>query len=370
MKIRVLFTVFLLALSFALSANKTPQIDSTNSQEGQETIVPAQEKESGTILSVQEDNVFSEKEPGNLAQIRDNTKETADNTKKGGYETLTIILSVLAFVIAIVTMFYTIRTYRSQKETQKNTTPLFTKEKQHEVLMALSERLLENYLEICVARIKMEKSKNNIPSELVFSAFHIDSSELHLELFYNESYDKEVVFMYRSTEYAMMSYLKSLIDQYNNWCQIINTHIMQKSLDYDILKQEVDFRIIRKLLNIIEHLSVASNKIFKDKIEIRNHLVKYIWARKNISEHYGKEKTVGDAYDEVTKKSLDRINLLSKDYWEHIYKDFNFANLSTLEKDFDIFKLISYIDYIVLWDLINKEKSPTIKFDDKKMKRK
>lgn len=310
-------------------------------------------------------------------QIERNTKDTALNTKKGEYEVMTIILSGLAFIIAGITLFYTYQTFKSQKKTQENTTPVFTREKQHEVFKALSERVIENYLKAGVVRVKMETNSGIVPTELFFPSFQLNSEELHMELFYDAKDDisktneeKDVVFMYECSEYAMVSNLKSAIDQYNDMRKIIISQIQQQKLDFNIIMQEYDSYIIKSIITIIKLLTNTSNKIYKEKEDLRCHIVRYFWARKNL---YTSPKEYPDLLlneKEFSKKSLQEslcaFTNVTISEWNTLFEGFDLSKARIPEKLTNVIDLMNYSAIAIAGDIMRYTEYPQYKYASKK----
>ena len=59
--------------------------------------------------------LWSQSDPA-IKAIKFNTQTTAENTAKGGFDYITLTISLLAFLIACVTLYYSIKTYRSPKK--------------------------------------------------------------------------------------------------------------------------------------------------------------------------------------------------------------------------------------------------------------
>lgn len=327
------------------------------------------------ILSLGSNNMLAQNDNKSLELIEVNTKTTADNTQKGGYEWFTIIISSLAFFVALRTYIVSRKTLASQKATQENTTPVFTREKQHEVFKALSERVIENYLEAGVVRVKMGTNPGIIPTKLFFPSFQLNSEELHMELFYDAKDDiiktheeKDVIFMYECSEYAMVSNLKSEIDQYNDMRKILISQIQQKKLDFNVIMQEYDSYIINSIITIIRLLTNTSNKIYKEKEDLRCHIVRYLWARKKI---YTSPKEYPDLLlneKELNsfQESLCAFTDVTQRDWNILFDGFDFSKAGIPEKLTNVEDLMSFMHIAIAGDKLKRyTKYPQYKYASK-----
>lgn len=313
-----------------------------------------------------------------MTQIKMNTKETADNTKKGGYEILTIVISSLAFLTAFVTLLITRLTYKSQEQTRRNTTPIFTKDRQYEVLISIAETLIDQIFHAYV--IKYNFIRNNvssIPSGIVFDPIYIDSSELHLELFYDEKgniWDKtsKASGMTGLSNYSILSNLKQNIDSFNKRYDILTKQILDKSLDIETIKFEYYRYIIRGLLNLLGSVADVTDRIFNKKVDVLTHIIQYVYYEMIMNTCHVLSES---ATDEIITISFDEKNLEKvkkemfkkmpgikklfdgeKDVWESFffnrYSPFNFefSNLNRINMSHEVFMgfvmICVYINYI------------------------
>lgn len=376
MRIKVIYSIFLLALSLTLSANETLQNDSTNSQ-----IVPQANKVVTNSISNNPDeinvvpspneNQSQQSDNNDISEIRKYTKETANNTEKGGYDIGGIILSALAFITALVTLIFTIRTYKSQKQTQKNTTKVFTREKQYEVLVSISEKIIDNYIEAGTIKLYTSLMKLPVfPSNMLFTSQYIDFEELHLELFYDlYEEDESATYTYRFSGYSRMSKLKNGIQHYNNIIKTISNQLQEKRIDYDMIKREYNHYVFDTLINLLCQISAISNEYLKDddkRIDMRKNMVYYIWERsgkviyslEEIESHFNsimqKFKDDNDPKYEITNSILSE----SKALLGGLFEGFDLSKAIRIEPDLNVDKLALLLVYAIIGDFIDKENVP------------
>lgn len=216
-----------------------------------------------------------------MTEIRDNTGQTAQHTKKGSYEYATIFISSFAFLTAVVTLYYTVYTYISQRETQKNTTPAITKLNQIETLYDIATRLLDNYEKSLAIRVCLSKyAKNKLVSPLNLVSQIIPTDEIHLELFYGDGDSKEVKNSYisqieRNSPYMVISEIKEEIKIYNRYLEIIANELVNPSFDIKYKKSVFDNCVLYKPIDILYKICNAVNNIYGDKYDIRVHFVEF-----------------------------------------------------------------------------------------------
>ena len=353
-------------------------------------------------LSLGYNSMFAQNDNESLEQININTRATAYNTKKGNYEYLTLGISSLTFFAAIITLIFTIRTYRSQKKTQENTTPIFTKEKQYEVLVSIAESLIDNLINAYEIKLKMQNSKNNsIPSELLFNCNSIDSSELHLELFYDDEKDAKDDYIENSntslllrhpSKYSIMSSFKNMIDSYNTIYNTIASQVQEQIIDYETIKKEYNHYVIGEIIVLLRYLLYINVMVFETKMgKINRHIAQYIYYsmirslsdKAGIIGHYDGESTIQYEKElriekiktEMSKKVtgintlFDDTNTALESLYEAVYLSCNSYGLSNLDNtkiDFDYF--LDMLRLCVYGRLNNQDvEIPSIKYKIKKV---
>ena len=90
-----------------------------------------------TYITVQTDSLV-------FKTIAESTSKTAVNTSLGPYDWVTLSVAALALLIALITLSYTIRTYASQRQTERNTRKV-TFEVQRTLICSLVTELLDRY---------------------------------------------------------------------------------------------------------------------------------------------------------------------------------------------------------------------------------
>lgn len=395
MNIRLPFFAFFLAVSFIMNAqNNSAQVQIKN--EISDTIT-------ATSMLTSKKPEPQQSDSNELAQIRQNTEDTAKHTKKDGFDICGIIISFLAFITAGITLFYAYRTYKSQKQTQKNTTPLFTKDRQYEVLCSIAHTLIDIYIEAGVVKVKIgindetnkEKKSNftKIPSEMLFPSQFIDSNELHLELFYenrekvistsNKTNKNSKITMFDSSDYLLISTLKSMIDGYNNVRKILTQQVLEQNVDYRVLIEEYDASVIRQIPLILKQIQRVTEKSFSDKEDIRNQIVKYVCYRKYNyrNDNLGQRSVTEDDINSYKIHALSKFHMLFPALWFDLYKGFDVPQ-SFIENGGDVPEVLlaeeykktngyhiftTNLDMAILGDMKNKYgKTPSINYHQMK----
>lgn len=132
-----------------------------------------------------------------MVAIQKNTELTADHTQKDNYDYLAVAISVLAFIVAGITLYYTIRTYRSQKKTEANTTPSINRDIQKYLLLEQLTNIYDIYVYLFALFFYLRKHKHKaMPSEHFWNAIEVRLDQFHESLFYNNIEDwKKFLFL-------------------------------------------------------------------------------------------------------------------------------------------------------------------------------
>ena len=285
-------------------------------------------------------------------------KEIAEYLELTIWDWVAVLIALISLIVALFSLYVAKNTLKSQRKTEKNTLPLFTKEKQYEVLVSIIDSFVDNLIEAYVIKLKMQKNKRHIiPSELLFPSNFIDSRELHLELFYNEKEDtdqdrSEFLIMLKPSDYSLMSNLKKMIDTYNKNCNTIAHQAENQLLDYSTIKSEFDYFIIGEILLLLRYISYIASVVFKRGIN--KHIIEYVYKimAEVVNEYEGKTTAIrwaGDEYsinideDRIEKvkkqmfKNIAGIDLLfndTKEMWGNLFESYHFSyKLKNFEKE-------------------------------------
>ena len=62
------------------------------------------------------------------------------------WDWIAVVVSFCSFVIAVMSYLIARNTLKSQRQTEKNTMPVITKERQYEVFKSIENQILSNYI--------------------------------------------------------------------------------------------------------------------------------------------------------------------------------------------------------------------------------
>lgn len=275
-------------------------------------------------------NVSSQSNDSNsdytMRQIKNNTWQTANNTQKDSYYYLSVVISIMGLSVSCITLFYTFFTYKSQMQTQKNTTPILTSDNQYEAFVSIGQNLIDNYLDALVMRTKLIKSKpTEYISDINFLYQKIDTESIHVELFHS-AMPSEGTFFINDSLYLKINKIKHSIDVYNHYYDIIAKHCCDKSIKKDVIFDELDNFISNYILHILIEMTEFCKEAFIRKTDLREHLVSYIWFRKNIHTLIESDNRLNqNDYD------LEMANIISEainvELFELLFEDFDFSSV-------------------------------------------
>lgn len=140
------------------------------------------------LLSLTSSLTLSAQSDPAIKAIKLNTQTTAENTAKGGFDYITLTISLLAFFIACVTLYYSIKTYRSQKKTESNTTKFSAKQERIE-LRHLGVQLINNAGAFFVAEELQTEDNNLYINSQLYEGMLIDIDRLHTDTFMGKGID-------------------------------------------------------------------------------------------------------------------------------------------------------------------------------------
>ena len=125
--------------------------------------------------------------------IKENTERTAQHTEKGGYEYLSLSVSIFAFFIAGTTLYFSVRTYHSQKRTEKNTLRWPAKQERANLRRIAWSLILSYRKLLAIESILLWKRKFPLPEN--FKNMKINIEDLHLNEYFGEDIDYNSLFI-------------------------------------------------------------------------------------------------------------------------------------------------------------------------------
>lgn len=146
------------------------------------------------------------------------------------WDWVAVIVAILSFVIASFALGVATKTLKSQRQTEKNTTPIMTTSIQKFLLKEILIRLFCGYMKINTLKMVLEESLyQTTVSKILLSDIKIDEGDIHVELFY----DNDV-------SYRLIRGLLDEIRLYNRYVDIVIDHQEQDCKDKGVLEQEMD----------------------------------------------------------------------------------------------------------------------------------
>lgn len=196
-----------------------------------------------------------------MVAIQKNTELTADHTQKDNYDYLAVAISVLAFIVAGITLYYTIRTYRSQKKTEANTTPSINRDIQRYLLLEQLTNIYDIYVYLFALFFYLRKHQHKaIPSEHFWNSIEVKLEQFHESLFYNNI-----------EEWKKFSFLKDAHRTIDNDLKILRASIENREATGEDNEREFGHLIdeagyilwaYKPVIEDIYHLNY--NKVLKD----------------------------------------------------------------------------------------------------------
>lgn len=215
-----------------------------------------------------------------MEAIQKNTELTADHTQKDYYDYLAVAISVLAFIVAGITLYYTIRTYRSQKKTEANTTPSINRDIQRYLLLEQLTNIYDIYVYLFALFFYLRKHQHKaIPSKHFWNSIEVKLEQFHESLFYNNI-----------EEWKKFSFLKDAHRTIDNDLKILRASIENREATGEENEREFGHLIdeagyilwaYKPVIEDIYHLNY--NKVLKDYFfESKNSKIEKLFKAKYI----------------------------------------------------------------------------------------
>ena len=145
------------------------------------------------------------------------------------WDWLAFAIAILSFVVASVSLIVAVRTLRSQRQTERNTTPIMNPEIQQFLVDELFDRLFDGYIGLHALRESLAKvGFDAYPpgDELMDFALRVD--DIHCELYYNDP-----------VKYRMFQGFREQMENYNRRLVAFGRNLGNPSLSAQYLKQDL-----------------------------------------------------------------------------------------------------------------------------------
>lgn len=146
-----------------------------------------------------------------MTKIEQNTAQTASNTQLGTFDYLTIVVTIAAFIVALITLFFAKVTKDLQEMTERNTRRVSLKH-ERTTLRHMSWKLLKAYNNLCTIEGVINEGLS--PATINFRRMMIDISSLHIY----DSFDIEIPNRGIQLLYKLQSQIEVLNNQLERRC--------------------------------------------------------------------------------------------------------------------------------------------------------
>ena len=132
-----------------------------------------------------------------------------------------VLIALFSFLLAICSFWVALKTLRSQKQTQKNTTPIMSLSIQESLLMETIAYAYQTIIQMYALSVLLSRKKHKlIPEESVIQGFCLPIDYIHEELFYEDE-----------NKFGRIHYLKNSIEGYNRYIKSVSTHVYEYGLN-------------------------------------------------------------------------------------------------------------------------------------------
>ena len=157
----------------------------------------------------------------NESWIHRQVVEFAEKYGLSTWDWVALIITILSFLIAVLSLIIATKTLSSQKQTQKNTTPIMSLAIQETLLMEVIVNAYNTIVELYSLHILMSRNGYKLyPEESLLQSFCLPSDYIHEELFYSDE-----------NKYGRIHQLKSVMENYNRYVKSIANHLYERGLE-------------------------------------------------------------------------------------------------------------------------------------------
>ena len=220
---------------------------------------------------------------------------------------LAIIISFSALIVAVITLLVNIKSLKSQKYTEKNTLPVINESVQKSLLFAFLMKLLTSLMQMVALKSFLEDEKYEYyPSEHFLLTSKLPQDTFHSELYHNAL-----------PTYRFIQIYESQVEEYNSRIDVFLSHLKGSSINSNILSREIN-QIIKlnnyltaKLDEMMDKYIETSQKEKQFK-EWMDKMVYYYRINKdeNHPDYYNDILIFQNTYHNFCKDEKDRKDLL------------------------------------------------------------
>ena len=176
---------------------------------------------------------------------------------------IAVSIAFLSLWIAIWSLRIAIKTLRSQKQTEKNTTPIMSKDIQEFLLRLQIARFADAFMKsTAIMDILAAKKYKSYPSDDIMNSIKIPVDIIHSELFYDDA-----------QTYKDLQGLYEKLVAYNNLVDVIIEHLKNNSVSEKVLEKEFD-RLLKRISILYRDwymfMAITYNYDYKNKESFEN----------------------------------------------------------------------------------------------------
>ena len=161
-------------------------------------------------------------------------------------------IALLSLCIAIWALVASIKTLKSQKQTEKNTNPIITSSIQEFLLKEMIIKTFDGYLRLKAIKYVLDECDYTLyPSEEIIEDIKIDMNFVHIELFYSSP-----------DVYRKMQGIIDLMKSYNTRLDILNQHLKNRTIDATFQSKSLE-RVIDRNIMIARVWSMLMTLVFQ-----------------------------------------------------------------------------------------------------------
>lgn len=168
-------------------------------------------------------------------------------------------IALVSILIAIISIVIAVMTLISQRQTEKNTLPIITDDIQKFLFNGMIVPIFDGYVRLSALKnILEELAYASYPSEEMLLNLKIDTSDIHIDMFYKNVSDY----------WKVQGFLK-LLNKYNLQLDTINTHLKDRSIPADFLRTSIEDIISQNLIiaytwRLVNSLIYKNNNDYPD----------------------------------------------------------------------------------------------------------
>ena len=258
------------------------------------------------------------------------------------WDWIAVSIALLSLIVAFISLSIAWKTLKSQRQTAENTMPVISIGAQYESLISILILILENYINSIVLKVKtVDITDNGSGSDILLSLFKINTSDIHLELFYEDNLidteynnllskkNAEDSCTERYSPYRIVAEYRDHLEEFNQKSHILELQYINNSSAKRDISESYALYVMKESLELILHTSSITSFLYPEH-NIGQSLLSYIKKTEESCISRMKIEALKSKKLEYEGGTTRFKSLISEKAWHEIYDSNNFYLLQIM----------------------------------------